>query len=223
MTTGESAGPASAYPTFSRPASTCLSAPNGASVIVVSPVLLWPSVLMVAYRSEGVTARAAVTMRSTTACGCETMTTCEPSTSTLPAPARWAMERTTSLPAALSPVATTAHDGNDFQAGGPDTSLNAAAATGRWVAASTAACSAGRSAAKTSRKRAGSTRNSGAVSPLGPVGYSRWTWAVPRRLSLEVAATSPSRSSVSGTNAATKTRPTTLAASVAALVMSAPA
>jgi hypothetical protein len=54
-----------------------------------------------------------------------------------------AMERTTSVPAALSAVATTAHDGNDFQAGSADGSLNAAAATGRWVAASTAACSGG--------------------------------------------------------------------------------
>ena len=36
-------------------------------------------------------------------------------------------------PAALSPVATTAQDGSLRQAGGPDTSLNAAAAIGRWV------------------------------------------------------------------------------------------
>ena len=51
-------------------------------------------------------------MSSVTACGWETMTTCEASTSTISAPARWAMERTRSLPAALSAVATTAQDGS---------------------------------------------------------------------------------------------------------------
>src|SRR4051794_41635553 len=65
------------------------------------------------------------------------------------------MERTTSAPAALSPVATTAQDRRFFQAGGPDGSVKAATATGRWVAAITAVCSAGRSAGKGSRDAAG--------------------------------------------------------------------
>jgi hypothetical protein len=60
-----------------------LSAPNEASVpavvvIVVSAVRVWLSVLMVVDRSEGLTAAAALTMRSATACGCETMISCEP-------------------------------------------------------------------------------------------------------------------------------------------------
>ena len=75
-----------------------------------------------------------------------------------------------SVPAALSSVATTAQEGSLFQAGGPDGSLNAAAATGRWMEATTEAASAGRSAAKTSGRRAGSRKNSVAVSPSRPVG-----------------------------------------------------
>ena len=62
------------------------------------------------------------------------MITCEPSTSVIVAPARSAIERVTSVPAARSPVATTAHDGRPFHAGGPDGSENASSATGRWVA-----------------------------------------------------------------------------------------
>ena len=62
---------------------------------------------------------------SVTAWGCEIMITCEPSTSVIVAPARSAIERITSVPAALSPVATTAHDGRSFHAGGPDGSENA--------------------------------------------------------------------------------------------------
>jgi len=44
----------------------------------------------------------AVRITSVTACGCEIIITCEPSTSVIVAPARWALERTTSVPAALS-------------------------------------------------------------------------------------------------------------------------
>jgi NADPH:quinone reductase-like Zn-dependent oxidoreductase len=62
------------------------------------------------------------------------MITWEPSTSVIVAPARSAMERTTSAPAALPPLATTAHDGRFFQAGSPFGSENATSATGRWVA-----------------------------------------------------------------------------------------
>src|SRR6266536_1960311 len=161
-------------------------------------------------------------IRLVTACGWETMITCEPSTSTMSAPARWAMERTTSLPAALSPVATTAQDGSVFQAGGPDASVKAEAATGRWVAAITAVCSAGRSAANASRNRVGLMANSTAVSPSWPVGYWRWTRAVLRMLSVELPSTSPRRSLSSGAKAATKTRPTTPVAVAAALVITAP-
>jgi hypothetical protein len=70
-------------------------------------------------------------MWSVTVCGWEIMITCEPSTSTMSALARWACDRTTSAPAALSPAATTAQDGSFFQAGDPDTSVNAAAAMSR--------------------------------------------------------------------------------------------
>src|SRR5438105_7822618 len=83
------------------------------------------------------TAWSASRITSVTACGCETMTTCEPLISTVLAPALLAMERMTSAPAALSPTATTVHDGIVFQAGGPEASLKAAAAAGRWVAAMT--------------------------------------------------------------------------------------
>jgi hypothetical protein len=112
-------------------------------------------------------------MWSVTACGWETITTCELSSSTTSAPALDAIVLTMSVPAALSSVAITAHDGRPFHAGIPDRSLNAAAATGRWVAAITAVRSGGRSAAKASWNFPGSISNSGAVSPSRPVGYSR--------------------------------------------------
>ena len=47
------------------------------------------------------------------------MITCEPSTSVIVAPARSAIDRTTSVPAALSDRATTAQDGRSFHAGAP--------------------------------------------------------------------------------------------------------
>jgi hypothetical protein len=93
------------------------------------------------------------------------MITCEPSSSVIVAPARSAIERVRSAPAALSPFETTAHDGRFFQAGGPFGSANAASAIGRCVAAITAACSAGRSAAKAAWNFAGSIANSIAGSP----------------------------------------------------------
>ena len=98
--------------------------------------------------------------------GYETMITCDPSTSVIDAPARSAIERVRSAPAALSAVATTAHDGRSFHAGGPDASVNASSATGRWVAAITAVTSEGTSAAKASRNPAGSIANSTACPPL---------------------------------------------------------
>ena len=105
---------------------------------------------------------------SVTACGCEIMITCDPSTSVISALARWAIDRTTSAPAALSPVATTAQAGRFFQAGGPFFSPKAAAATGRCSAAITAASFSERSPAKALWNDAGSMENS--VSVPDPVG-----------------------------------------------------
>src|SRR5687767_2556055 len=50
------------------------------------------------------------------------------------------MERMTSLPAALSPLGTTAQDGKIFQAGAPDGWVNPNSAKGRCVAAIRAVC-----------------------------------------------------------------------------------
>ena len=58
----------------------------------------------------------ALRITSVTTCGCEIMLTWEPSTSVIVAPARLAIARMTSLPAALSPVATTAQEGKVLQA-----------------------------------------------------------------------------------------------------------
>src|SRR6516162_133139 len=55
-------------------------------------------------------------IRSATASGCETMITCDPSSSVIFAPARTACERTRSVPMALSPDATTAQEGRCFHA-----------------------------------------------------------------------------------------------------------
>ncbi len=62
------------------------------------------------------------------------MITCEPSTSVIVEPARSAIERMTSAPAALSPVATTVHEGSLFQAGAPVVSEKPNSARGRWEA-----------------------------------------------------------------------------------------
>src|SRR5229473_3554384 len=137
------------------------------------------------------TAATALRITSVTTCGCESMITWEPSTSVILAPACRAMARMTSLPAALSPVATTAQAGKLFQAGTPEGSENAPSATGRWVAAMRAACSAERSAAKASWKRAGLTANSTAVLVPWSVGYLSGTWALLRTLSFEPLSTSP--------------------------------
>src|SRR3954447_21644781 len=113
------------------------------------------------------------------------MITCEPSTSVIVAPARSAIDRTTSVPAALSGDASTVQDGSDFQAGGPDGSVKASSETGRWVAASTAACCADRSAARGSWGGAGSTATGVAARAPGGGGYCGATCAVPRTLSRE--------------------------------------
>lgn len=138
-----------------------------------------------------------------TAWGWLTMTTWEASTSVIVAPARSAIRRTTSLPAALSPVATTAQDGSVFQAGAPLGSTNPNAETGRWVAAMTAASSAGTSAAKASWNLTGSIANSTAVSDPVPVGYSSCSRALLSTLSLESASMSCRASPSSGAKAAT--------------------
>jgi hypothetical protein len=67
-------------------------------------------------------------------------------------------------------VATTVQDGSFFQAGGPDASLNAAAAIGRWVAAISAICWSGRSPAKASLVFGGLIANSTEVCPPCPGG-----------------------------------------------------
>jgi len=58
-------------------------------------------------------------MTSVTASGCDTMIRCEPGSSVMVAFARLAIDRVTSVPAALSPVLATAHDGSVFHAGTP--------------------------------------------------------------------------------------------------------
>ena len=131
-----------------------------------------------------------------TATGWETMITCEPSTSVMFAPARSAIERTRSAPAALSPVATTAHVGKFFQAGGPFFSENAASAIGRCVAPISATCSSGKSEANASRTFGGSIANSTDSPPF----EGKWcgTSALFRTLSFEVGVTSPRASPSSG-------------------------
>jgi hypothetical protein len=70
------------------------------------------------------TAAAAVFITSATTSGREIMITCEPSTSVMVAPARSAIERTTSVPAALSGDASTVQDGVEVEVievdSGPD-------------------------------------------------------------------------------------------------------
>jgi hypothetical protein len=93
--------------------------------------------------------RTAFRMKSATTSGCESSTTCEELTSTVRVgAARLAMNRVFAVPIVLSWVATSAHAGIVFQAGGPETSRKACSASGRWPAAMSAVFSAGRSAAK---------------------------------------------------------------------------
>jgi len=66
-------------------------------------------------------------MTSVTASGCDTMIRCEPGSSVMVAFARLAIDRVTSVPAALSPVLATAHDGSVFHAGTPDVADHRAA------------------------------------------------------------------------------------------------
>src|SRR5215472_4149613 len=97
--------------------------------------------------SAGATAATALRITSVTACGCEIMMACEPLSSVTCAPARRAIERTMSVPAPTSSVATTAQEGSVFQAIGPEVSANAAPAIGRWATAMSLVRSSGTSAA----------------------------------------------------------------------------
>src|SRR5215468_1376686 len=111
-------------------------------------------------RPGQVTAFAALRITSVTTPGCDIIGTWDASTWVISAAARLAMDSTTSVPAALSLVATTAHDGSFFQAGAPVFSPNAATETGRCDRAITAACCSGRSAANASWNRATSIDSS---------------------------------------------------------------
>src|ERR1700730_14905037 len=225
ITVRPSIGPASANAPWRTPASICLREPSESVPVdrVVAAVCALIAYFLAPAPATGfATAWSASRITSVTACGCETMITCEPLISTVLAPALWAIERMTSVPAALSPTATTAHEGMVFQAGDPQASLNAPAATGRCVAAMTADCFSGTSAAKASWNLAGSTMNSGDVSPSFPVGYRRWTSAALRTLSFEFASAPPRVSPFSGAKAATNTTELTFLAVLAALLITAP-
>src|SRR5712671_6528728 len=76
-------------------------------------------------------------------------------TSVMRAFARWAMDCSKAGGMTLSAVPITAHEGMVFQAGVPDGSESVLAATGRWVAAMTAAWRAGRPLAKQPGTRLG--------------------------------------------------------------------
>src|SRR5262249_19013986 len=116
------------------------------------------------------TALTAVRITPVTTPGCDIIGTWDASTMMTSAAARRAMDSTTSEPAALSLVATTAHDGSFFQAGTPVFSPNAATETGRCDRAITAACPSGRSAAKASWNRSTSIDSSPITSEPGPTG-----------------------------------------------------
>src|SRR6185436_18747119 len=86
------------------------------------------------------------------ASGWDTNDTCDAGTSTIVALARSAMNRWSAGGIALSSVPRRYQHGSVFHAGGADgVAANAAAAYGRWAAASTAAVAASTSAAKASR------------------------------------------------------------------------
>ena len=90
----------------------------------------------------------ALRMTRVTTDGSEMRDRCPALTSVMRAPARRAMNVSSAGGMTWSAVPITAQDGMVFQAGGPDGSVNALAASGRWVAAMTAAWLAGRPVAK---------------------------------------------------------------------------
>ncbi len=73
-------------------------------------------------------------MTRVTTDGLEMRDRCPALTSVMWAPARWAMNVSSAGGMTWSAVPITAQDGMVFQAGGPDGSVNALAASGRWVA-----------------------------------------------------------------------------------------
>ena len=85
----------------------------------------------------------ALRMTLVTTDGLEMRDRCPALTSVMWAPARWAMKVSTAGGMTMSAVPTTAQDGIVLQAGGPDGSTSVLAASGRWVAAMTAAWLAG--------------------------------------------------------------------------------
>ena len=160
---------------------------------------------------------------SVTVCGWEIMITCDPATSVIVAPARCACARTTSVPAALSSVATTAHDGMLRHAGRPFGSENARSETGRWMAALDRGLLGGKVGGEDVAQLRGIDRE-----------FHGGLRALPRRVAMrdlggaeeavlrggrDLAERSPS----SGAKAATKTSPTTFVAWLAALEITAPA
>lgn len=94
-------------------------------------------------------------MTRVTTDGLEMRDRCPALTSVMWATARWDMKVSCAGGMTRSPVPITAQDGMVFQAGGPDGSVNALAASGRWVAAMTAAWLAGRPVAKHPGTRSG--------------------------------------------------------------------
>ena len=87
-------------------------------------------------------------MTRVTTDGLEMRDRCPALTSVMWAPARWAMNVWLAAGMTWSAVPITAQDGMVFQAGVPNVAANALAASGRWVAAMTAAWLAGRPLAK---------------------------------------------------------------------------
>ena len=89
------------------------------------------------------TCRAASRMSLVTAAGCASIAKCGESTSIVWERARFAMKRCAAGGIARSCVATMNQDGSVLHAGGPDASVTAAFASGRWIAAIVAAAAAG--------------------------------------------------------------------------------
>ena len=83
------------------------------------------------------------------------MDRCPALTSVMWAPARWAMNFCSAGGRTWSAVPITAQDGMVFQAGGPEGSCRVLAASGRWVAAMTAAWLGGSPLAKQAGTRLG--------------------------------------------------------------------
>src|SRR6266571_8168857 len=88
------------------------------------------------------------------------MDKCPPLTWTMCDCTRWAMKSCAHGGMTLSSVPSEYHDGFAFQAGVPDLMGRALRRKGRWVAARTAPCLAGRSFAKHEGNRVGFTKRS---------------------------------------------------------------